>query len=294
MKYKIRHSTIYDYTQAVSHCYNLGYVLPRNTLSQKLLSQDIDVLPKAASINTYVDYFGNSVFSFNVPDSHKHLEITAHSVLDVNHPHYNDKNLSNSLSCVDSQLQLRQQINEASLKAREFTLPSPMIKHHDNLAIYARSSFDSNRPLLVAVMELTQRIFQDFTYDPGFSTVATPLQDVFKHKRGVCQDFAHLAIGCLRSLGFSARYVSGYLETLPPPGQKKLVGSDASHAWFAVYCPNEGWYDFDPTNNKMTTDQYITTAWGRDYSDVPPVKGVIFGGGKSHNLSVAVDVERLT
>jgi transglutaminase-like putative cysteine protease len=141
-------------------------------------------------------------------------------------------------------------------------------------------------------MELTQRIYNDFTYDPVFSDIATPVSDVFKHKRGVCQDFAHLAIACLRSLGYPARYVSGYLETLPAPGEQKLVGADASHAWFAVYSPGEGWYDFDPTNNQMVSMQHITTAWGRDYSDVTPLRGVIFGGGSGHKLDVSVDVQR--
>jgi transglutaminase-like putative cysteine protease len=172
-------------------------------------------------------------------------------------------------------------------------LNSPMVQQHTDLADYATPSFSDDRPFLSAVMDLTQRIFADFSYDPQFSDVATPLADVLKHKRGVCQDFAHLAIGCLRSLGYPARYVSGYLETLPAAGQEKLIGADATHAWFAVYSPGEGWYEFDPTNNKMTTEQHITTAWGRDYSDVSPLKGVIFGGGHSPQLQVSVDVQRV-
>jgi transglutaminase-like putative cysteine protease len=138
-----------------------------------------------------------------------------------------------------------------------------------------------------------RRIFTEFTYDPHFTTIITPLSDVLLHRRGVCQDFAHLMIACLRSLGLAARYVSGYLETLPPPGQVKLQGSDASHAWLAVYVPGRGWIDFDPTNNQIPTNQHITTAWGRDYSDVTPLKGIIFGGGE-HLLSVSVDVNRAT
>ncbi|MEN9849778.1 MAG: hypothetical protein RL368_2518, partial [Pseudomonadota bacterium] len=141
--------------------------------------------------------------------------------------------------------------------------------------------------------DLMRRIFTEFTYDPHFTTIITPLSDVLLHRRGVCQDFAHLMIACLRSLGLAARYVSGYLETLPPPGQVKLQGSDASHAWLAVYVPGRGWIDFDPTNNQIPTNQHITTAWGRDYSDVTPLKGIIFGGGE-HLLSVSVDVNRAT
>ena len=131
-----------------------------------------------------------------------------------------------------------------------------------------------------------------FTYDPGFSTIATPLRDVIEHRRGVCQDFAHFAIACLRSMGLAARYVSGYIETIPPEGKEKLVGVDASHAWFSIYVPQRGWMDFDPTNAKIPLDQHITTAWGRDYADVAPLKGVVYGGGK-HRLGVAVNVERL-
>jgi transglutaminase-like putative cysteine protease len=135
------------------------------------------------------------------------------------------------------------------------------------------------------------RIFNDFTFKPGFTTVSTPLSEVLKHRRGVCQDFAHLAIGCLRSLGLAARYVSGYIETLPPPGQVRLHGADVSHAWFSVFAPGLGWFDFDPTNNLIPRDRHIITAWGRDFSDVTPLKGIIFSGG-SHRLIVSVDVER--
>src|SRR5690606_355906 len=140
---------------------------------------------------------------------------------------------------------------------------------------------------------LTQRIHEDFEYTPRATGIATPPQEVLRHRRGVCQDFAHLAIGCLRSLGYPARYVSGYLETLPPPGAARLSGADASHAWFAVYSPAEGWADFDPTNSRLALEQHITTAWGRDYSDVTPLKGSVLGGGTSHSLQVAVDVERV-
>ena len=138
-------------------------------------------------------------------------------------------------------------------------------------------------------MRLMRRIYHDFTYDPEFTTIATPLSEVLEHKRGVCQDFAHLAIACIRSMGLAARYVSGYIETLPPPGKEKLVGTDASHAWFSVFFPETGWLDFDPTNNQMPMDKHITVAWGRDFDDVTPLKGIAFGGGQ-HRLSVSVDV----
>ena len=177
------------------------------------------------------------------------------------------------------------------LELRQYILDSPMIPTMPELRTYAEKSFPKNRSLLEAVEELTTRLYTDFTYDPNFTTIATPLADVIQHRRGVCQDFAHLGIGCLRTLGLAARYVSGYIETDPPPDQEPLEGADASHAWFSVYLPQLGWVDFDPTNNQIPADQHITIAWGRDYSDVTPLKGVVFGSG-THELSVSVDVGR--
>jgi len=190
-------------------------------------------------------------------------------------------------------LQLRTASSPGCLEARQYLFDSPRIELWTEPVEYARPSFPRGRPLLEAVGELMERIHQDFTYDPGFTTVTTPLHKVFAHRRGVCQDFAHLAIACLRGLGLAARYVSGYIETLPPPGQEKLVGADASHAWFSVFEPEAGWFDFDPTNNQLPMGQHITVAWGRDYSDITPLKGVIYGGGKRHETQVAVDVLRL-
>jgi transglutaminase-like putative cysteine protease len=172
------------------------------------------------------------------------------------------------------------------------TLPRSSAAGAD-LAAYARPSFPPARPLIEAVVELTRRIHEDFTYDPRATKVATPLVDVFRSRRGVCQDFAHLEIACLRSLGLPARYVSGYLETVPPPGAPRLVGGGASHAWLAVYCPGAGWIDVDPTNNMLPSDTHVTLAWGREYGDVSPIRGVILGGG-GHSLRVNVEVTRST
>ena len=175
------------------------------------------------------------------------------------------------------------------LAAAQFTFDSLYVPRNAELADYAAPSFAPHRPLLDAVMDLTGRIHKDFRYDAKATTLATPLTDVLKQRRGVCQDFAHLALGCLRSLGLAARYVSGYLQTRVPAGRERLVGADASHAWFAVFCPTVGWVDFDPTNNLIPSEQHLTIAWGRDYDDISPVKGVILGGG-SHTMSIAVDV----
>jgi transglutaminase-like putative cysteine protease len=175
------------------------------------------------------------------------------------------------------------------LEARQFGYPSPHVPIADELRNYAQPSFPAGRPWLVGVLQLTERIFKEFQYDPAATTVNTPVATVFKNRRGVCQDFAHLEIACLRSLGLPARYVSGYLLTAPPPGQPRLVGADASHAWLSAFCPEVGWIDFDPTNNQIPTTKHITLAWGRDYSDVCPIKGVLIGGGQ-HRMRVAVDV----
>jgi len=189
------------------------------------------------------------------------------------------------------QLQNQDQTLEI-LDARQYVLDSPMVTITPELADYAQSSFTANRALVDVVHDLMQRIYKDFTYDPAFTTIATPLSEVLSFRRGVCQDFAHLAIACLRAYGMAARYISGYVETLPEPGKPRLVGADASHAWFSVFIPGTGWLDFDPTNNTVPLDQHITLAWGRDYADVTPLKGIAFGGGQ-HTLSVSVDVLRL-
>jgi transglutaminase-like putative cysteine protease len=292
MKFRIKHSTRYRYALPVSNCYNLAYVLPRYTDKQRIDSIDVNVSPLATTRTMRSDYFGNQFLQFSIEKDHTELDVSIISEITIKETIANT-NLDFGNPCSYVKYLLQHSKEWETLCAREFALDSPMVQAHHELADYAAPSFTEDRPFLSAVMELTQRIFTDFKYDPEFSDVATPLAEVLKHKRGVCQDFAHFAIGCLRSLGYPARYVSGYLETLPAPGQEKLIGADATHAWFAVYSPGEGWYEFDPTNNKVTGEQHITTAWGRDYSDVTPLKGVIFGGGHSPQLFVSVDVRRI-
>jgi transglutaminase-like putative cysteine protease len=293
MKYNVKHTTRYHYALSVASCYNLAFVIPRTTDVQRVETTDVSLSPQPASQSIHSDYFGNQFLQFSIEKDHIDLELSVTSRLELaDRTTNNNLDFGNPCSYVKYLLWNRQESD--TLNAREFILDSPMVQQHQDLLTYAAPSFSGDRPFLSAVMDLTQRIFNDFAYDPQFSDVATPLAEVLKHKRGVCQDFAHLAIGCLRSLGYPARYVSGYLETSPPEGQQKLLGSDATHAWFAVYSPGEGWYEFDPTNNRMIGNQHITTAWGRDYSDVTPLKGVIFGGGHSPQLFVSVDVERVS
>lgn len=292
MKYRVRHTTHYKYASRVTHCYNMANIVPRNTNRQKCLSSRIEVLPHPSVTNRRVDYFGNEAYHFEIQKPHKELAITAISEVEVADS-IQDMNLDFSESYAEALDSIHQAVSEESLEAREFLLNSPIIKVSKDLIDYAKPSFNADRSLRDCVRELTHRIFTEFAYDPNFTTIATPLADVLKHKRGVCQDFAHLQVGCLRAMGIPAKYVSGYLETLPPPGQKKMVGADESHAWIAYFSPKEGWVEFDPTNNTLAESQHIVTALGRDYYDVTPVKGVIFGGGKSPVLTVSVDVARL-
>lgn len=292
MIYRIRHITRYEYENPVSQCFNKAHLLPRDTASQRCLDSRVNISPRADWLSERTDYFGNRYCYFMLQEPHRELEIDITSRIEVT-PGQPENALDLGCSILEARAYLEASADENTLLAREFLLDSSMIRASQQLREYAKPSFSADRTLLSAVRELTTRIFEDFTYDPEFSTIATPLHDVLKHKRGVCQDFAHLAIGCLRALGFPARYVSGYLETLPPPGQKKLVGADASHAWFAVYSPGDGWFEFDPTNNNMPAGQHIVTSWGRDYADVTPLRGIIFDGGGSQTLDVSVDVARV-
>lgn len=292
MKYRISHVTRYEYPLPVSHCRNMAYLMPRGTDRQACLHAEVLIDPLPRSTRERTDYFGNRCFHFAVDMPHQVLEVTANSEVEVREDTALPS-LDIGMSCAEAGQRLTEDTGPGILLAREYRLDSPLVKSGDDLREYAAPSFDPDRTLLSAVRELTRRIHQDYQYDPGFSNVSTPLREVMAHRRGVCQDFAHLAIGCLRSLGFPARYVSGYLETQPPPGQQKLAGSDESHAWFAAYVPGEGWYEFDPTNEKPAGMEHIVTAWGRDYSDVAPISGVIYGGGQGHSLAVSVDVTRL-
>ena len=312
MKYRITHTTFYHYSQPVGLCQNEAKLQPRNFWRQHCHFSRFDIKPTAVDFRERTDFFGNVVAYFAIQQPHTQLIVTAISEVTI-FPKQNTLDLFNQMSweqvrCLlqetpmqgqsqsqqgqsQSQLQNQDQSLEI-LDARQYVLDSPMVTITPELADYAQSSFQPNRALVDVVHDLMQRIYKDFTYDPAFTTIATPLSEVLSFRRGVCQDFAHLAIACLRAYGMAARYISGYVETLPEPGQQRLVGADASHAWFSVYIPGSGWLDFDPTNNTVPLDQHITLAWGRDYADVTPLKGIAFGGGQ-HTLSVSVDVLRL-
>ena len=288
IRYRITHTTEYRYNVPVSQCQNEAHLLPRSTPRQQYEHGQLRIQPSPTVYRNREDFFGNRVTYFAVQEPHVTLSVTAQSeVLIVQAA---ARWLWASLVWEEVRQAVAGDASPEGIEARQFLLDSPLVHRSAALAAYAAASFVPNRPLLEAVADLVQRIYQEFTYEPDATTVSTPLDEVLQHRRGVCQDFAHVAIGCLRAQGIAVRYVSGYLETSAPDGQ--LIGAAASHAWVSVYCPGQGWIDFDPTNNSIPTDQHITVAWGRDYSDVTPLKGVIVGGG-SHTLAVAVTVERM-
>lgn len=292
MKYRVTHITHYRYSVPVSHCYNVAHLLPRTTPQQSCRVSELNVSPLPASVNNWDDLYGNRQVSFNIQQPHTELTVTATSEVEV--MSYGTL-LGNAfpISWEQAVDHLRTSQDANVIDARQYVLESDFIEFSDAIDTYSKDSFTAGRPLVEAVEEFMHRIYKDFEYDPHFSNIATPLEDVLEHRKGVCQDFAHLAIAGLRMHGLAARYVSGYLETLPPAGQERLVGADASHAWFSVFVPDQGWIDFDPTNAQIPAEQHITVAWGRDYADVAPLKGVLFGGGDKHKLEVSVDVQRL-
>lgn len=291
MRYKIRHITSYHYKTQVDLCYNLALLSPASTERQTVVFNDIYLNPYPSSTRELTDFYGNSVLQFDIQKPHEKLIITAESEVDV-HEVANQPSLNLTIKDVGELMTWQTDANYQL--AKEFLLNSPMIKQvHTAYYDYAKDALSPSNNLHLSVLALTEKIFTEFTYDPEFTQIATPLIDVLEHKRGVCQDFAHLQIACLRAHGIPAKYVSGYIETLPPPGQKKLRGVDATHAWVSYFCPESGWIDIDPTNNALTNHQYIVTATGRDFQDVSPVKGVIFGGG-APALNVSVDVARIS
>ena len=287
MIYRITHRTTYLYSEPVSLCHNVVHLIPRSSPRQHCLSKSLDVRPDPAVRSPGVDYFGHPFTFFTIQEPHQTLNLTARHLTEVTPRAAFDIGATPPWESVRDRL-LSDRSGDA-LDAYQFTFDSFYVKSDAGLARYAAASFPPGRPLVEAVVNLTSRIHRDFSYDPKATTVTTPLSDVLEARRGVCQDFAHILIGCARALGLASRYVSGYLLTHPPPGQERLIGADASHAWASVWCPGLGWVDADPTNNLLPNEQHIVVAWGRDYDDVAPIKGVIHGGGQ-HTIAVGVDV----
>jgi transglutaminase-like putative cysteine protease len=292
MIFRVTHTTELSYETKVGLCHNLARLLPRESPQQKVLSAILQIEPLPHDHYPGTDYFGNRTDYFSIQQPHDKLVVTAVSEVDVSPAASSLFDHAAKPSWERVREQLRRERSAEALDAYQFIVDSQMVSADEMLADYARPSFSPQRPFGEAVYHLMHRIHADFKYAPEFTTIATPLREVLEHRSGVCQDFAHLAIGCLRAQGLAARYVSGYIETDPPPGRERLVGTDASHAWISVFLPGGGWLDFDPTNNQRPGERHVTVAWGRDYADVTPLKGVAFGGG-DHSLQVAVDVQRI-
>jgi transglutaminase-like putative cysteine protease len=288
-RYRVTHRTDYYYGAPVTSGQTIAHLLVRETPYQHVLRANVEVLPVPDHQHTHIDGFGNLVSYLALQQPHERLSVTATSDVDVTVP----LPPLSSPRWEDIGRLLAPDTSADALLARQCALDSPLVAADEALAAYARPSFPPGRPLYDGVSDLTYRIFTDFVFDPGVTDVTTPPAEVLESRRGVCQDFAHLAIGCLRSLALPARYVSGYIETQPLLGEDRLVGSDASHAWLSVYVPGYGWLDADPTNNQVPPYRHITVAWGRDYADVTPVRGVVFGPAVDQTLDVAVDVVRL-
>jgi transglutaminase-like putative cysteine protease len=283
----IAHRTIYGYSAPVTVSQHAARVEPRLLRNQFLEAFSLRIDPEPSVRKTRTDYFGNRICFFSIQEVHWRLEIVAEcrvTVVPVTPPA-----LSLSPRWEQAARLFTDPVSPEVVEPYEFVFDSPLVRASPALADYARESFRAESPLLESVLDLNRRIHKDFKYDKVATTVATPLEEVIKKRRGVCQDFAHVAIGCVRSLGLAARYVSGYLRTEPPKDKPPLVGADASHAWFSVFCPGLGWIDFDPTNNVMPETAHITLAYGRDFNDVSPVSGIITGGGK-HSVKAGVTV----
>jgi transglutaminase-like putative cysteine protease len=289
MKYRLCHTTTYAYESTVSHSRHLVRKRPRALPQQAVLRSILQTEPRATWSQPSRDYFANEVDTIELGEPHDHFVVTATSEVAVNAAPLDSS--APPLVVSWEEVALRLPKDPSCFRAREMLFDSPMIRRSSTLADLARQAFTPGRPLLEATLALNHLINKTFVYDPSATDVATPLEQVMRHKRGVCQDFAHVAIGALRSIGLAARYVSGYLETLPPPGKPRLVGADASHAWLALFVPDEGWVAIDPTNNSVPSEQHIVVAWGRDFGDVSPLRGVVLGGGR-HTVTVGVDVER--
>ena len=303
MRYRVTHTTTYAYEELVSICHNEMRLEPRSAPRQQCLATALAIDPTPAVLTTDLDYFGNRASFFTVQEPHHRMVVTARSELEIASVRPVRPSATPAWEALRERI--REHHSHEALSAFEMTFDSPLVPVEPAFAEYAQASFEAGRPILDAVLDLTHRIHEDFEYRPGATSVTTPVQEVFAQRHGVCQDFAHVELACLRAQGLAARYVSGYLHTrrggrgeieagggASEGGAARLVGADASHAWVSVWCGDAGWIDVDPTNDLVTSDQHVTLAWGRDYADVAPIKGVILGGGE-HTVEVGVDVEEV-
>lgn len=291
MRYSIKHITEYHYQEMVTIGHNRLCLVPLNYNGQQCLSSNIKISPTPDELVYQTDFFGNTLLFISIYKEHDQLEITSESTVDIQSRPNVDLVSTSPALWEELKNQIAQQ-SDVYADVMQYTLPSFHVPYSEAIQKFATDCFPSGSTLLSGCQLLMQKIYSSLDFTPGFTTVNTPVESVLISRKGVCQDFAHLMIACLRNMGLPARYVSGYIETLPPPGKEKLVGSDASHAWVSVYFPEIGWVEFDPTNNLLPSHNHITVAVGRDYFDVAPIKGIIFSSGKQ-NIVVKVDVNRV-
>ena len=284
MIYRLRHATTYEYAQPVVLGTHFMHLLPRDRPGQRIREAQLDISPEPDNRRNEIDHFGNFTTTISLTAAHKQFVVALTATVDVAHPCVPAPEDTPRWEAIAAQA-----IMEPAIA--EFCLPSPLARPISEIADYTVVSFPPGRSILAALLELNQRIWTDMSYRPGTTTTATTAMQTLKTRLGVCQDYAHLMIACLRSLGLPARYVSGYLRTLPPAGQERRRGADQSHAWAACWLGADiGWVDFDPTNNLLVSDEHVTLAWGRDFQDVSPLRGIILGGGR-HSLRVNVDLD---
>lgn len=288
--YRIAHQTVYGYDAPVTDSYGLAYVRPRDLPGQSCIAHELRIEPDPSDAYPVVDVQGNSSVYFHVTTPHDHLRVEGVSVVEVRDASHDPEALATPWEAVRPS----GSADTNAWAAFEFTLASPLIDLGDAVAVYAAPSFTPGRPIGDVVDDLCHRIHADFTYDSEATTVTSRVEDVLSRRRGVCQDFAQLLIACLRSHGLAGRYVSGYLATVPPPGEPRLIGADATHAWSACWIGGDEWLAVDPTNGRRCDDAHATVAWGRDYHDVPPVRGVIFTEATESTLGVFVDMVPFT
>lgn len=284
--YQITHRTVYRYSDVVTSSYGRGFLTPRDSARQRCLAHELVIEPAPTDSSTSRDVYGNVSSYFHVTERHQTLSISSNSVVDVDPP---PAELYGGGSA-RAPWEIARPVGLDGALATEFTLDLQPPEITAAIRAYAKPSFAPGRPLIEVLRDLTSRIYSDFTYRSGSTTVSTKVSEVLEAREGVCQDFARLAIACLRANGLAASYVSGYLATDPPPGKERMVGIDATHAWASVWTPQNQWLGLDPTNDQMVDERYITVGYGRDYADVPPLRGIIYTDSESSVIEVAVDV----
>ena len=288
--YQILHDTCYHYDSPVSLAQQLAHLWPRDCAWQRCTEQKLLISPEPTARRDELDVFGNPLTRLAFERPHDELQVNARLTVEVlARPVLDFKQSPAWEQTRDALTYSSLPLSAEILEACRYRFQSPYVHLKRSFVEFSQSCFPAGQPLMLGVQALMQKIFSEFTFDAEATQVATPLVEVLERRRGVCQDFAHLMLACVRSRGLAARYVSGYLLTQPPPGQPRLIGADASHAWVSVFCPVLGWVDFDPTNNVQPALEHITLAWGRDFSDVSPLRGVILGGG-NHDPEVRVTV----